>query len=313
MHKSIILENFDKEMIERAKKLNLDSIFLPAEGLTEQKTVEIKDSFERNILIYTIVEVFEGKNLQKEFHDAIPIDKDGKKIKIDNYFPVCTTHEGVRKKAEETIKSALSSGIDGLWLSNLRYPTKWDQKNPQILDTCYCDRCLAKFEEFIGESIEGKNMEEKYLHIDGSYYHEWLQFKSNQITSIAIDAKAEISKHDKDLKLGLFVVPWKEKEYGAGLQRIIAQDLEKLSDFIDELSPMLYYKRLGESVEWINGMVEFYWNAAMPFLPVIEAYEKISDDELKKAIEFATKSPSSGVCIKSWDAKLDIVKNSYLR
>ena len=124
MHKSIILENFDKEMIERAKKLNLDSIFLPAEGLTEQKTVEIKDSFERNILIYTIVEVFEGKNLQKEFHDAIPIDKDGKKIKIDNYFPVCTTHEGVRKKAEETIKSALSSGIDGLWLSNLRYPTK---------------------------------------------------------------------------------------------------------------------------------------------------------------------------------------------
>ena len=280
-------------------ELNLDSVFIPFHEAGVANLDKIRKS-KPDIKINVEVPVFAGKELLEKFPDALPVEASGLKTEKEWYAGVCPTHTGVREECLRKIDSLLSLNPDGIWLDFIRYPTKWEEPNPYILDTCYCDRCLKLFSEYIGESIVGSTLEEKALLIDGSYYIEWLEFKVNQIASMVKDVREVVGKFGESVKLGIFAVPWEDKEYGAGIKRIIAQDFDQLAFVVDEFSPMLYHKMCGKPVEWIKQKVDYFWNFQKPFLPLIQTESRISEistDEFKKSLELASQKPSQGVCI----------------
>lgn len=307
------------ESLNAVVDLNLDMVFVPFHEASAQNLERIRKS-KSDVKINVEVPVFAGKELLEKFPNALPVEALGLKTEKEGYVGICPTHLGVRNECLRKIDNILSLNPDGIWLNFIRYPTKWDEPDPYILDTCYCDRCLKLFSEYIGEPIIGNTLEEKILLIDGSYYIEWLEFKVNQITSMVKDVREVIRKFGKFVKLGMFAVPWEDKEYGAGIKRIIAQDFNQLASVVDEFSPMLYHKMCGKSVEWIKQKVDYFWNFQKPFLPLIQTGlhiptslrggvsssslrrttkpdAAISLDEFKKSVELASQKPSQGACI----------------
>lgn len=320
MHKSGFIFTVGKDLLESAKNLNLDSVFINHKNISKENLLLIRNVLGKNIEIFVEVPAFAEKELLEKYPDAKSIEAQGKSTSKNGYVGLCPTHLEIRKICIENVKKILEEDINGIWLDFIRYPTKWEEPEPDVLDTCYCDRCLKLFEEYIGEPIIGETLEDKVLLIDGSYYLEWLEFKAEQITSLVRNVRELINESGKNIKLGFFTIPWEDKEFGAGIKRIMGQDFGQLANYVDIFSPMLYHRMCGKEVEWIKGKVEYFWNVMKPFLPLIQTENKISKintDEFKKALEYAALKPSMGVCIFFLDDlikqrdKLEIAKKFF--
>ncbi|MBI2621000.1 hypothetical protein HYW61_02125 [candidate division WWE3 bacterium] len=304
MDKSVfIFDPLDRNVLSCAESLNPSSVLVDSSKLNVDVVDDIRQRLP-DVKIYAEVGVFAGEKLLGEFPDARPVEAFGKPTSRGRYVGVCPTHKGVREFALNKVSGSPELDVDGVWLDFIRYPTKWEEPSPYILDTCYCDRCIKMFEDFVGESVDKSNVENMFLHIDGSYYHEWLRFKTEQITSFVKETRALIGSK----KLGLFVIPWDDSEYGAGIKRIIGQDFMALANYVDAFSPMLYHKMCGRDVSWIGEMVDYFWHVGKPFLPLIQTEPRIAEigsDEFESALKHASKPPSSGVCIFFLD---DLIK-----
>ncbi|KKU49352.1 MAG: hypothetical protein UX79_C0003G0026 [candidate division WWE3 bacterium GW2011_GWB1_47_11] len=288
-----------RESLEAARDLNPTSVFVGASTLDAATVTNMRKVLD-GAEIYAEVGIFVGQALIDKYPDAKPVEAFGKATAKDWYVGVCPTHPGVRKDVLEKIKSLTKLGVDGIWLDFIRYPSKWEEPRPYILDTCYCPRCMSLFEEFIGEKLVAANLEELALLIDGSYYHEWLQFKAGQITSLVKETRKLIDESGKKITLGLFAVPWRENEYGAGIKRIVAQDFGALAELVDVFSPMLYHKMCGKDVAWIKEMVAYFWHVNKQFLPLIQTESRVAEitaHEFEQALCNASASPSMGVCV----------------
>lgn len=298
MHKSTFLDSL-KDTEKVLSDINLDSIIISPK-LCNAENVSNLRRIREDIEIYADFPVFCGEDLIKLFPDAIPVEAFGKDLIKEGLTFVCPTHLEIRELLLNKIKELIKLDINGIWLDCARYPTVWDKPNPIIYDTCYCERCLSLFEEFIGEKIVGDTLEDKFLHIDGSYYIEWLRFKCDQITSFVGLVRKVIFDSEKSIKLGIFVVPWEDNEYSAGIKRILGIDLEQMAPLVDTVSPMLYHKMCGKDVEWVKEKVNYYWNLGKSFLPLIQTEnipKEIELEEFKKSMGFAVLKPSAGVCL----------------
>ena len=243
-----------------------------------------------------VLNLFEGKDLLEKFPDAKPVEVESKETNGKNYFPASPTHPDIRTELIEHAKQiAKKDSIEVIWLNNLQFPTKWNEPEPTILDTDYSDQSLKMFEEFIGEPIEGKNLEEKFLHIDGSYYHEWLKFKTGKITSMAQELKTAIQSVNKNIKVGFFAIPWKDDDYGAAIKRIAGQDFEKLGELMDLMAVMMYQKDLDKDANWVGEMVDYFWHVGKHFTSIVQ-----DDENLDEIIKKASRFPAERVCVKEF-------------
>jgi uncharacterized lipoprotein YddW (UPF0748 family) len=300
-----------EQLLKKSAELNLDSVFIQDYCTTTQLMNDVRKANGEDVDIYTLVTVFNKHTPEdEELPETKAVEWSGKVLE-DGTTGYCPTSEVLRERCLNSVKKLIELEVDGIWLDSLRYSsTHWANQDPNIMDTCYCDRCLALFEELIGEPIEGTNLEEKYLHIDGSYYHEWLEFKSENVASMAREVRTLIDDSGKDIKLGFFAVPWEDREFGAGIKRIAAQDFGKLAEIVDVVSPMLYHKMVGKDVTWIKDMIEYFWQVGKPFLPLIQTENiptKLPPEEFKQALEFASDGSSMGVCVFFLD---DLIRES---
>lgn len=304
MNKSVfIFDTLDLQTLNYARELSLDSVFYSYKNVTSENVSLIKKELGKKIDQYIVIPFFTGKELLEKFPDAKPVEAEGKTSEQSLFYGVCPTHPAVKTFRLENVKETLKHNIDGIWMDFIRYPTKWEEPVPVVIDTCYCDRCLTMFEDYIGENVHKPTTEETVLFIDGSYYYEWIEFKTQQILSMVREVRELIDKHNKNnnyVKLGIFVVPWREDEHSAGIKRILGQDVVKMANYADVISPMLYHKMVNRSVEWINQMVNYYWELEKPILPLIQTEPKIheiTDSEFAEALKTASRDPSDGVCI----------------
>ena len=324
MHKSIFIsEPLNFEAINYARELNLDSVFYSHKNLTHENASLIKKELGGKVAQNIEVPFFVGKELLEKYPDALPVEAEGKSLEKEGYPGICPTHPGVKNERIDDVKEVLKQNIDGIWMDFIRYPTKWDEPTPIVFDTCYCDRCLTMFEDYIDEKVHKPTIEETVLLIDGSYYIEWIEFKTEQILAMVREVRELVDNHNKAnklVKLGYFAIPWREDEHQAGIKRILGQDAAKISNYVDIISPRLYHKMVNRSVDWISQMVNYYWELGKPILPFIQTeprIHEIPDSEFSEAMQVVSKSPSEGVCVfflqnlVKQKGKFDLVKELY--
>lgn len=287
MNKSGFLFTCEDNELQLAKELNLNSVFVPFHLL--HRLDNVKQVLGSAVEVYISLRVFSKKDapyLQHFTSDLV--EATGKPFPG---APLCPTNDSVRQACIDNVKICLSKNVNGIWLDSLTYPSGPGNPEPNLVDTCYCDRCLEKFENYLGEKIEGSTLEDKVLLIDGSYYIEWIEFKTGVIASMLQSVKDEINASGKSVKLGYFAAPLEDKEYGSAVKRLIGQDFLKLSEIADITSPMLYHKMLYRDVTWVKEKVEYFSQLETKLMPVIQTENipsEVSSDEFKQALEFAS-------------------------
>lgn len=314
MEKIAYLQNINNTTLDLASELCLTSVLINEKNLNEDNLASIKDVL-GPVSVGVCIDIFSGKDLLAQFGNAISQEATNKEAKYNDYFGVCPNNEEVRRFKLQRIQELIEvKNVSTIWLDSLHYPTYWQLPEPLIFDTCYCATCMKKFSEFIyGEKLPEK-LDELVEAIDGQYYIEWLEFKCKTITSFVSEVKDLIRKSGKDIKLGAFIVPWVDKEYGSANTRILGQSLSELSEHVDFISPMLYFKALNRDIEWVSSTLEYYSAFGSKVIASVLLAKEISDEEVSKLLDVLSNKPLEGILISDLSGfSAESPKVSYLK
>ncbi len=285
----------------------IDAVFVPP----EEEIITAQRASGR--LVFLTLDVFGGSAGWKSYADARPVKADGELLEPD-LGAICPTHAGWRRNRLELLASWLGrfqggSAIDGVWLDFIRYPGRWEQTHPELPDSCYCPRCLAKFQADSGVRIGGEaaTVTAKAKWIRENARLPWTAWKKEQIVSFAREAKQLLGQAagDRRIVLGAFVVPWRKSDFNGALSFTLAQDAKLLAPFIDVFSPMAYHRMVGRPVPWVGKITDYYAEMTGRTLwPIIQA-EKVGGEEFGEAVRSVSQSAAAGVLVYTFKEMTD--------
>ena len=289
--------------VSQLRNAGINGVFVPPEKET------VKWFKENGYQVYVSVNAFGGKSAWKDHPDSRPVKADGSFLGSEAGYKghggVCPTHEGWRKERLGYVKRLLEEldGIDGIWLDFIRYPGLWEVPKPEIPDTCYCSRCLTKFQQKSGITIPSDlNTAGSAAWIKAHCPFQWMEWKKAQIASFVSETRKVINEGSgkRPLKLGLFLVPWTKGERGNAVCYLLGQDPFQLSGFADVISPMVYHRMCGKSPEWVGFMTAYYKETASGQVwPIVQSVD-CSAKEFGEAVTWAWRGGADGVLVYSF-------------
>lgn len=253
----------------------------------------------RGFRVYVSVNAFGGKGAWKLHPDARPVRSDGRLLgeepDLKEHGGVCPTHKGWRQERLDYVTKLVDDlggvgGIDGIWLDFIRYPGLWETKDPSIPDTCYCHRCLKKFQQDTEVSIPGElRSKDAAVWIKKNCRYQWMKWKKGQISSFVEEVRDILCREPSGnpLTLGVFLVPWTKGERNNDISFKLAQDAFELSAVADVISPMVYHKMVGKPESWVGYMTQYYKESARcRLVPIVQSLDCVPEEfqEVSKAI-----------------------------
>lgn len=207
-------------------------------------------------------------------------------ICINAYDGDCAADPNSTSQLSNKIQEALSFNPEEIWIDHLRFHGYWETKMAVILNPHQpCRFCQ---------------------HINRE------DFISRQFSTIKKMIPGNIS-------LGFFAVPFyhqKSPEY----QRVLGLNYLKIKELVDLISPMVYHQMLGKPATFINEYVSYLFNLGFrQIIPIIQTTEMpavLSDDysakDLTLAFQEATKPPSTGVSLFTWNKAIETGKKQLV-
>lgn len=204
---------------------------------------------------------------------------------------MCPLDPNERSNLKKGIEEALFYKPQSIWIDHIRFDGYWEGIKDGIIPNTHhpCSYCYG---------------------VD----------RVEEINKIAKFIKSRVPL---DIELGYFGVPFKPEETPA-LVSVLGQDHKILAKHFDLISPMLYHRMIGRPVNYISDYVSYLYKlTGKPILPIIQAKDmpddlpdKLSEEEMIKASQVASKSPSAGVAWFSWDGavekkKEDIISHTF--
>jgi hypothetical protein len=262
-----------------------------------------------------ITPVFFNPEYLAEHPDAWAITGRGERAKNDWVEFVCPSREDYRQeRARYALDLLAEHRPDGLSLDFIRHFVFWEMVGPddaiEAADTaCYCDHCLARFQEDTGIQVAAEAMASAPRAAQWLWEHQaegWAEWRMGLITSWVRDVAREARRIAPDVTIGVHLVPWGRDEYDWGLTRVAGQDVEALGALVDYVSPMAYAHMLHREPEWVGRVTrDLAARVDVPVVPSIEVTRSYRKDDLDEAffqaaLDAALAAPSGGVVFWSW-------------
>ena len=269
-----------------------------------------------SIQFFLISPVFYHPQHLKEHPEDYSIDQNGNKAIDDWVHFVCPSREDYLKKRCEEIQTNMKKMLpDGVSIDFIRHFVFWEMVSPEktidsLPNCCFCENCLLKFQEKYSISIPDslKTTSKKSQWILKNHYQEWEKWKTELIIQAAKTVIDSVHSVNPSCFTDLHIVPWRKSDYSGGLTAIAGQDIKKLSELADFLSPMCYTHMLKRSGIWVNQLISDHDSLSkIPIIPSIQAEksylnENFTLEEFQSALENALIPPSQGIIIWSWPA-----------
>lgn len=286
-----------EKTVQQLQDARVTAVFVPPD---QQVIAQYKKA---GFQVYLTLNIFGGTEAWKKYPDSVPVTASGKVVPPQD-GGVCPTHFSWREERLELLaswlkKNGTAEGVDGVWLDFVRYSGRWEEKQPKVPDTCYCPRCLQLFQTEKGVNIpDNLQTKEAVQWIHNHAELQWLQWKQEQISSFVRDARSVVEESKKQkIKLGVFLVPWTQGEQQGAVLTQLAQDASQLSRYVDVLSPMVYHEMVGQPVEWIGDISEYFLDMTdKPVWPIIQS-GKVSSEEFDKAVQLVSNSGAESLLV----------------
>jgi hypothetical protein len=295
------------------KRLGIDTAFVST-ALAESGTF-LPAARRAGFRTFVITPVFFNPEYLAAHPDAWAITGRGERAKQDWVEFVCPSHEPYRKERARYALSLLEKHRpDGLSLDFIRHFVFWEMVRPDgridpLDTTCFCPRCLSRFEKEAGVEIEAAakaspRAAADWLH--GKQSERWIRWRAGLITSWVEEVTREARRVAPGVKINLHLVPWTDSDYENGPIRVAGQDVDALAPLVDSLSPMCYAHMLYREPAWVGRVTrDLAARASVPVLPSIEVKESyrkepLTDVFFAAALEAALAPPSGGVVFWSW-------------
>ena len=214
----------------------------------------IARAVEQGAAVYAEFATFRGDYLLEKHPDVAPIGRDGLPIpKTKRFLGACPSAPQLLLDKKTVLRSLLrTQPVAGVWLDYLHFHCDFELPDPPLDQSCFCDRCLARFERDTGLHPEGRTTAERATWLLSRAPEAWTDWKCDVIASFAAEARRILDEERPGAKLGIYSCPWTDEEYGGALRSIVAGDIDRLHAIIDVFSPMVYQAKCGRPPEWVE-------------------------------------------------------------
>ena len=229
---------------------------------------------------------------------------------------VCPLRQSYRRRRLEFVKQLIRKyKPDGISIDFIRYFAYWEKIPPQtVLDpldnTCFCDTCLQQMQKDLKFTFPGrlKTRTQKAQWVFKHKEAQWTAWKCKIITTMVKEVALSARSIDPEILLNAHIVPWRSKDFAAGIRKRVGQDIIAISAIVDYVSPMCYSHMVKQSPQWVHDVVkDMAAQSSKPVIPSIQvkkAYlkEPFTLESFKQALKAALKKPSGGILFWNWKA-----------
>jgi hypothetical protein len=304
------------QLFDRGKTLEeygVNTIFLGSGSITTERLALLK---RQGAQVFAEFNTMHEAGYLKEHPNAAPIGTDGKVCPPpDGWQGICPTHPGYRQYRMKAFREVLRDhAVDGIWLDYHHSHASWEQAVPNMPDTCFCDRCLARFTAETGMRLPDGPTAAKSRLLLGEHQATWVQWRCDLFTDWVREFRAIIDETRPKTLLGSFHCPWTESDYDGALRNKLAIDLKAQGRYLDVFSPMPYHARFGHLTDpaWISRQTAWLGrhlgiagkagerHRIWPIVQLSDWGEDVPVDQVRGVLDHGTRLPATGVMVFAW-------------
>ena len=289
-------------LMEKGKTLQgsgVDAAWIGEHGITRERVAALRAQGAR---VFAEFNTLHRAEYLKEHPDAAPVGPDGKPSPAPHGWQgICPTHVAYRAWRMEAFRTLLRDHeIDGVWLDYHHAHSSWERAEPALPDTCFCARCLARFEKETG--LEARDLL-------GSRNDAWTEWRCGVFTDWVREFREILDATRPEALLGTFHCPWTDTERDGALRRKLAIDLRAQARHVHVFSPMPYHARFGHADDpaWISRQTKWLGEHLGPERPRIWPIVQLADwgeavpaERIEAVLDHGTRPPATGVMVFAW-------------
>lgn len=272
-----------------------------------------------------------GKGYVDNHPEAWAIDQTGNKVEAATWFMgVCPTEPGFRKHRIEELKKLLQTfNLDGVWMDYLHWHAQFEDPEPILPETCFCEHCLASFQSASHITVPEGTTSKKAEWILSNHDNIWRSWRCSVIAGWVRDFKKTVDEEKPGALLGVYHCPWSDNDFNGARRRILGLDYDSLRNIVDVFSPMVYHGRMGKKPEWVKENIEWFSErlnlkpgVSPKVWPIVQAYNDpnvISAGEFENVLRYGASAGATGVMMFTSNAvaederKIEALKKVYAR
>ena len=315
---------WDKNLV--LNDLGVNAIFVHSGSIDHEL---ISQARSEGLKVFAEFATLNGKNYVEKHPEAWAINEKGERVEAATWFMgVCPTEPGFRRFRMDQLLDLLTRyELDGVWMDYVHWHAQFEEPEPILPETCFCDHCLRTFSEDSGITLPEGTTGERAQWILSKHDHEWRDWRCKVILNWAQEMKSIIDETEPGALLGLYHCPWDDLEFDGARRRILGLDFDLLRETIDVFSPMVYHARMGREPDWVLAYINWLCNRldigtdSYPRVwPIVQAHNdpyKISHEEFETVLRHGLSGASSGVmmftanAVAEDEAKTAVMKKVY--
>jgi hypothetical protein len=288
----------------RLDQMGVNAVFMHDGAITDSI---MKRARAEGVKVFAEFATLNGKQYVEKHPEAWPIDKNGNKAAAATWFMgVCPTEPGFKQYRINELKKLLKRfDLDGIWMDYLHWHAQFEDPEPILPETCFCEHCLSGFQSASGIRLPDGNTVTKAEWILNNHDSAWRNWRCSVIAEWVKDFKTIIRQEKPGALLGVYHCPWDDDDFNGARRRNLGLDYDMLKETVDVFSPMVYHGRMGKSPEWVKENIEWFSDrlnikaGKFPKVwPIVQAYNDpgiISAEEFEKVLRYGTAAQATGV------------------
>jgi hypothetical protein len=252
----------------------------------------------------------------KEHPEAAPVGADGMPSPPpDGWQGICPTHAGYRKSRMDAFRDVLARfPVDGIWLDYHHSHASWEQAVPNMPDTCFCARCIARFKQETKTALPDAPAPDLAKLLLGPHRDTWIDWRCSVFTDWVREFRQILDATRPGTLLGTFHCPWSESDYDGALRGKLAIDLRSQAKYLDVFSIMPYHARFGHAADpaWISRQTAWLGkylgiqgkegerHRIWPIVQLSDWGETVPVSQVREVLDHGTRRPATGAMVFAW-------------
>lgn len=310
----------------RLDELAVNAIFVHSGSIQAEMVTRARSEGAK---VFAEFATLNGKNYVQEHPEAWAINEKGEPVEAASWFMgVCPTEPGFRRYRFDQLRDLLTRyELDGVWMDYVHWHAQFEEPEPILPETCFCDHCLDRFANDADTKIPAGTTAEKAQWILANQDRAWRDWRCGILLEWAKEMKAIIKEIRPGALLGLYHCPWNDDEFEGARRRILGLDYDLLKETIDVFSPMVYHERMGRSPDWVGENISWFCQnldrsgeAAPKVWPIVQAHDDpgmVSAADFETVLRGGLETCSNGVmmfttrAVAEQEVKVEVLKRVY--
>lgn len=306
--------------------INVNSIFMNWKAIDEKI---MEHAAKEGLKVYAEFPVLNGEGYVDKHPEAWAIDRNGKKVEPASWFMgVCPTEPGFRHYRMAELRQLLKRfDLDGIWMDYLHWHAQFEEPEPILPETCFCENCIRTFEAATGINVPEMETSLQAGWILDGHDGRWREWRCSVIADWVRETREVVKEERPDALLGIYHCPWDDEEFNGARLRILGLDYDLLKDLADVFSPMVYHGRMGRDAVWVKDNIEWFCKrmdikpGVFPKVwPIVQAYDDpraISPEEFGEVLGYGSGSGATGImmftsyAVAENSAKIEMMRKIY--